>query len=124
MYKFEITPVSKPRQTQSDKWKQRPVVMKYRGYADHLRLLANTLGYVPEDVLSIHFYLPMPKSWSKKKRALMVKQPHRQKPDLDNLIKAFQDALLSEDSHIHTYSYCCKVWAEEGQILVFKETDL
>jgi hypothetical protein len=33
-----LKPVPKPRQTRSDKWKQRPCVMAYRTFADELRL--------------------------------------------------------------------------------------
>ncbi len=42
----------------------------------------------------------MPKSWSAKKKAAHEGEPHRQKPDLDNLVKAMLDALHDDDSHI------------------------
>jgi len=38
--------------------------------------------------------------------------------DLDNLIKGFKDALLIEDSHIHTYHNMKKVWGREGAIIL------
>jgi len=60
----------------------------------------------------------MPQSWSKKKRAEMRGKPHQQRPDLDNLIKAFKDALCEDDSHVHTYFEMKKIWGDVGQILV------
>lgn len=82
MPKYLITPVGKPRMTRADKWKQRPPVMRYRMFCDEARLHGIR---VPENGAHITFVLPMPKSWSKKKRAAMDGQPHQQKPDLDNL---------------------------------------
>ena len=35
---YDITPCPKPRQTQSDKWKKRPPVLRYRAFADEVRL--------------------------------------------------------------------------------------
>jgi len=58
----------------------------------------------------------MPKSWSKKKKAEMINKPHKQKPDIDNLLKGLMDALLEEDSHVHTV-FARKIWAEEGSIV-------
>jgi len=112
MTRVDITPVGKPRQTQSDRWKQRPAVMRYRAFADELRL-----KYREELPCSVRlvFYLPMPKSWSKKKREAMVGQPHQQKPDFDNLAKSVCDALLVEDSVI----WKClveKYWSDRGGI--------
>ena len=45
--------------------------------------------------LSLVFYLPIPKSWSKKRRlqAQEGKVHHTGKPDLDNLIKSVSDGL-------------------------------
>jgi hypothetical protein len=38
MPKYIITPVGKPRMTRSDKWKQRPPVIRYRMFCDEARL--------------------------------------------------------------------------------------
>lgn len=118
--KFIINPMGKPRMTQRDKWLKpaRKVIARYWAYKDVLVLQANLEGYIPSDVLSVQFNIPMPKSWSKKKREAMNGQPHRQKPDLDNLLKAFQDCLCKEDSYIWGYSRCAKMWSLEGSIEV------
>jgi len=111
--KFNITPVAKPRQTRADKWKKRPPVMRYRAFADEVRLK------LPSDInlnyKRIVFYMPMPKSWSKKKKADMEGHGHRQRPDIDNLAKSLFDALYADDSHIYSVSLA-KFWAYEGAI--------
>lgn len=110
--RVDITPVGKPRQTQSDKWKQRPVVMRYRTFADELRL--NYPQSLP-DRLELVFWLPMPKSWSKKKRMGMNHTRHQQKPDIDNLCKAVMDALAEDDSTVWLLK-ATKYWSTEGAI--------
>tara|TARA_R100001244_G_scaffold125129_1_gene95094 strand:+ start:1272 stop:1640 length:369 start_codon:yes stop_codon:yes gene_type:complete len=116
---FPIIPVPKPRMTVSDRWKKRPAVLRYRKYADDLRFLADSQNYQIINPLSLVFVLPMPKSWSKKKKKFMDGKPHCSRPDLDNLIKAFQDALAEEDSYIHTYGKMHKMWGYDGKIIIF-----
>lgn len=111
-----MVPVAKPRMTQRDRWAKRPAVVRYHEFCDELRLRWGNQE-VPEKV-SIKFYLPMPKSWSKKKRKEMVWKPHQQRPDVDNLVKAFLDALCEEDSYIYGVR-AEKYWSDdEGQIWV------
>lgn len=116
---YPITPVTKPRQTRSDKWKRRPCVLRYRAFADMCRLYRVEL---PERGASIVFVLPMPTSWSKRKRAEMDGQPHRQTPDLDNLVKALSDAVHADDSGIWHYSDIRKVWGITGKIIISNQT--
>lgn len=71
---YNILPMGKPRMTRADKWKKRPEVMRYRAFCDHVRLLGI---YMPESNSHVTFVLPMPNSWSKKKRAEMNGQPHQ-----------------------------------------------
>lgn len=112
---YPITPNPKPRMTRSDKWKKRPEVMRYRAFCDEVRLRSVEL---PPAGASIHFVLPMPKSWAQRKRAEMVGQPHQQKPDIDNLLKALADACHQDDAHIWHYSGLKKTWGESGQIII------
>ncbi|MBO4148369.1 RusA family crossover junction endodeoxyribonuclease [Enterobacter ludwigii] len=114
MPKYIITPVGKPRMTRRDKWKQRPPVMRYRMFCDEARLHGIR---VPESGAHITFVLPMPPSWSKKKREAMDGQPHQQKPDLDNLKKSLLDALFEDDSHIWG-TRTSKIWGETGMIII------
>ncbi|HED3064976.1 TPA: RusA family crossover junction endodeoxyribonuclease [Kluyvera ascorbata] len=111
---FNIVPLGKPRQTRADKWKKRPEVLRYRAFCDEVRLNKVTL---PESGYHVIFVLPMPPSWSKKKRAMMAGKPHQQKPDKDNLEKALLDAIFGEDSHIWD-GRVTKIWGETGKIII------
>ena len=109
---YPVVPVPKPRMTQRDKWQKRPAVMRYRAFCDDLRAHKCTL---PESGSHVIFHMPMPKSWSKKKRAEMLGQPHRQKPDVDNLTKAILDAVLKDDSGVWDMR-TTKIWSDIGCI--------
>ena len=112
---YPITPVPKPRMTQSDKWKMRPAVLRYRDFCDQVRAAGIEL---PDYGAVITFVLPMPNSWSKKKRIAMHGKPHQQKPDLDNLLKALADAVHEDDSHIWNFGSVSKLWGNEGLIAI------
>ncbi|WP_432514745.1 RusA family crossover junction endodeoxyribonuclease, partial [Klebsiella pneumoniae] len=103
---YDITPIGKPRMTRADKWKQRPAVMRYRAFCDEVRLKNVAM---PDQGGHITFVVPMPKSWSQKKRVTMNGQAHQQKPDADNMIKALMDALFTDDAHIWDFRVT-KVW--------------
>lgn len=109
---YYINPVSKPRMTQRDAWKKRPVVVKYHAFCDEMR--ANHF-MLPESGAHLTFVIPMPKSWSKKKRIEMNGKPHQQRPDVDNLIKAVMDAIFDEDCRVWNIS-ASKLWGEQGKI--------
>ncbi len=67
--------------------------------------------------MHVVFVVPMPKSWSKKRRELMVGLGHRSKPDIDNYVKGLLDAVFDDDS-------CCwdlrssKLWGVTGRIVI------
>lgn len=103
------------RWTNVERGKGRPAVLRYFAYKDQVR--AHLPGYELGMSLDIKFYLPMPKSWSKKKRAESVGTYHDQKPDLDNLVKGFMDAWGSEDKHVAILR-AEKYWAEHGAVEV------
>ena len=114
-YVYPIVPCPKPRMSRSDRWKQRPCVLRYRAFCDEVRLRKIEL---PTEGASVQFILPMPKSWNEKKRAAMLGQPNTQKPDLSNLIKALEDAVYADDSTIWHYASISKVWGEAGGIVI------
>lgn len=111
---YPIVPMGKPRMTRADKWKKRPEVMRYRAFCDEVRLRGVAL---PESDAHVTFVLPMPASWSKKKRQQYNGQPHQAKPDCDNMLKALMDALYEDDAHIW-HCRITKVWGEIGQIII------
>ena len=118
-----IDPYPKPRMTRADSWKRRPCVVRYWAYKDNLKKLSKELNYRPGETLSLTFIIAMPKSWSNKKKEALNGKAHKQKPDLDNLIKAFKDCLMVEDSHVHTYPFMRKIWGFTGKILVHRSED-
>jgi Holliday junction resolvase RusA-like endonuclease len=103
-----------PRQTRADRFKKREVVLRYRAFKDECRLRRLDL---PQSSYHLIFVLPMPASWSKKKKAQMNGQPMQQKPDKDNLEKAVLDALFKEDAAIWD-GRVTKYWGTEGMIIV------
>lgn len=71
--------------------------------------------------LTVKAVFPIPASWSKKKQAAMLAQPHTQKPDLDNCLKAIKDGLnriaWADDSQVARIT-CWKVWGEQAATIV------
>lgn len=92
-----IQPVPKPRQTRSDIWKKRPCVLRYRAYADELRLRVNPKPQCPFKV-TFHIHTDI-----KKRNG----EPHLMLGDADNYAKGFIDSLWAQDKHIWSF------WAEK-----------
>lgn len=114
---FPITPMGAPRMTRADAWRDREVVLRYRAFKDEVRLRRVTV----ENGDSITFYLPMPPSWSKKKMMAMAGEPHQQKPDIDNILKALLDAIYAEDCHVWCLGRLEKRWGSQGMIVIERE---
>lgn len=114
---LEITPVPKPRMTQRDKWDKRPSVQKYWAFKEQVQVRIKEAKIDPElyNALDIRFYVPMPKSWSKKKKKAKCFTPHTIRPDVDNFCKSALDSLYKEDSKIYRIS-AVKYWAMEGSM--------
>ena len=88
-------------------------IEKYNNYKVDLLAIAKAKQFViPEQGAGVTFFMPMPKSWSKKKRALYHGTLHQQRPDLKNLLSAWEDALCIEDKYIAHYSSLCKRWVD------------
>lgn len=115
---YPIVPTAKPRMTQRDRWKKRPSVLKYFAFKDECRARNVQL---PEVGIRVIYGVPMPKSWSKKKKEEMDWKPHQQTPDLDNLNKALCDAVLDDDSRIWNM-WGSKIWSREGFIFILPIT--
>ena len=119
-----------PRMTQSDKWKtnpmhkdprkrQREVVTRYFKLKNDLVRICNELKFEMGNHLEVVFLIPMPDSWSEKKKLKMNRKPHKSKPDLDNLIKGLKDALKKDDSDVWIYKEPQKRWAYKGSIIIY-----
>jgi Holliday junction resolvase RusA-like endonuclease len=123
--RFQLAPMGAVRMNQSRASQHSPAAERYTTYKMQLRILARMLSYeVPAAGLSLRFILPMPKSWSAKKQAEMMGQPHQSKPDTDNLIKGFLDALCPDveggDSYVWQYGRMEKIWGKTGAIVVLE----
>lgn len=113
--------------------KARPRVVNRHAYtpkktkdrADLIKQIAAPLfdkpftGPVCVDVIAV---FPIPKSWSKKKKAEMRGMPHTQRPDKDNLEKLPYDALNGiayvDDSQIVLGGEFVKMWGDEAKTIV------
>lgn len=127
-YTFDVMPMGKPSFQKSDKWRtlnnsnpklrQRDIVTKWIDFKKKLSNEAKNVGFVmPASGASIQFIIPMPESWSDKKKENMNGNAHQQRPDLDNMLKGFFDSVCEEDSYIWNY-YPEKIWGTEGKIIV------
>lgn len=80
----------------------------------------NNIEYNNWDSLNnIDFVIQMPKSWTKKKKKLLLNQKHQQKPDLNNLVKALEDFLFEDDAKISSYNNVNKIWGETHKLILY-----
>ena len=115
-YRFDVVPVAAPRMTHADRWKRRSCVVKYFEYRDAVRDQAQAMGVTLSERFSVEFHLPMPRSWSKRKKQDHDGKPHQVKPDADNLLKAWMDC-FGEDCAV--WSVCAsKFWSEQPGVVL------
>jgi len=117
---INLDPVPKPRMTIADKWKKRPVVNRYFAFKDAINLICKKKKFKLGNSYKVEFLIAMPKSWTKEKKNSSHGLPHKQKPDLDNLVKALNDCLKDEDKEIWNIE-ASKVWWDEGKILIWNK---
>lgn len=107
--------------TRRDTWstdKVRPTVQRWRAFATAVQ----AAGVTVQDGDEILFVVPMPKSWNKMSRRGNDGQPHRQKPDLDNLLGGLFDAAMpKEDKHIARLGEVSKTWGDVGLIVITRK---
>lgn len=129
-YLFDVVPMGAVRMSQSDRWKtnpdhpdlnkrQRKAVTEYFAFKDALRIQAKSMGYELKTQIECVFMIPMPNSWSEKKKEKMNAMPCKVKPDIDNIIKGLMDALKDSDSNVWSIK-AEKRWAYKGSIIIFE----
>jgi Holliday junction resolvase RusA-like endonuclease len=119
---LDVTPCSKPRMTRADRWKKRQSVLKFFAFRDAVKQSPawKTLQLLDMDSFKIVFHVPMPKSWSKKKKVQFEGKPHQQRPDLDNFLKAWKDSVYEEDAIVWNVE-ATKLWTSgPGYIMVIQ----
>lgn len=115
---YRINPVPKPRMTRKDKWNPSEAAQRYFAYRDEVRLHKVT---IPEADYHVVFVLPMPDSWSGRKKARYIGSGHQQKPDKDNLEKGLLDAVYGDDCVVWD-GRATKMWGNTGAIIVSNGT--
>lgn len=85
---------------------------KYNNYKVELLAEAKRKGFtIPAAGLSVTFFIPMPRTWSKKKKRQYNGTFMQSRPDIDNLVKSFCDSLCQEDKYIANIT-ATKRWAD------------
>lgn len=133
-FELDIPPLASPRPrfAKKGKYVQTYMPTHYTEHKEHVARLVTSM--LPDDFeitrngidMRIVFIMPIPKSFSKKKRAEVIDKGHIMKPDLDNLIKTYKDALegiiYNNDSQI-----CCveaiKMYGEVPKVVIEMEFD-
>lgn len=126
---FDIIPMGGVRMTQRDriflnpnhedpKKRQRKSVTKYFEFKNRLVAQAEQMKFQLGKHLDAVYFIPMPDSWSEKKKTRMNGFPCEAKPDTDNITKAIKDTLRKNDSDIW-HETAQKRWAYRGSILIY-----
>lgn len=90
-----IIPMGAVRTTQKQKFVDKRA-KRYFSYKQQIALLVKQHIHRPSErpiLADVTFYMPMPTSWSQKKKDRMNGAIHKSKPDIDNLIKGYFDSL-------------------------------
>lgn len=127
---FPISPCPAPRMTKRDQWRtpdhpdpdkrQRKCVTKYFAFKNDVKIYSAQFNYTLSPELTITFTMPMPVSWSIKKRSKFVQKPHQVRPDVDNMTKAWMDSFGVDDGYVWHID-AKKVWGESGSITILRQ---
>ena len=127
---IDVIPCSAVRMTQRDRWftdpnhknedrRQRPAVTKYFAFKNKIVSECAKTGYKLSGCIEAVFCIPMPDSWSEKKKERMNGLPHKSTPDVDNLTKAIMDSWKENDSFVWKMK-AEKRWSYRGAIILFE----
>jgi len=114
---FDINSQPYVRTTQKQKFFCKRYAKYHKWKITMRKLWAKQNKSLPNE-LTVTFIIGMPKSWSKKKKMDMNGRYHQQKPDLSNLVKAFEDAIYTDDSCIYKYVEIKKIWGIKNEIIL------
>ena len=128
---YPIAAMGKPRMTRGDsitmakmrgrrrlnerERKREAVLSRWLAYSDEVKYRRVELAL--DRYYHLMFILPMPPSWSKRKRAEMLHRKHQQVPDKDNLEKGLLDILHGQDCGAWD-GRVTKVWGVDPFIVI------
>lgn len=72
-------------------------------------------------IISVVLFMPIPQSWSKKKREAFHLQPHISRPDLDNMVKWIGDVgngILYDDDAVICAMHAYKFYSLEPKTVI------
>jgi Holliday junction resolvase RusA-like endonuclease len=99
--------------------KRKKRIERYNQYKRDLKFQYEALALdLSDGKFKVVFYIPLAKSYRPKRdigeieRSKMNNAPHKRKPDYDNLLKAFGDAIFENDSFIWSV-HCEKRWTTD-----------
>jgi Holliday junction resolvase RusA-like endonuclease len=100
---------------------------KYSDFKNTMKILISKLEHtdvIPKDIpieATLEINIPIPKSYSKKKKEKLVGSYHCKKPDIDNLVKSafdsFNEVLYNDDSQI-AFLKVIKKWSLVGSFSI------
>lgn len=93
-------------------------LIKLQEYKRQVREMALEMGFkIPNAPFGVIFYLPVPKSWSAKKKREHHYVLIDKRPDMDNLFKAFLDALNARKRRVPRRDADGKIIREDRRIV-------
>jgi Holliday junction resolvase RusA-like endonuclease len=124
-YFFPVEPMGAVRTTQKQKFVDKRAI-RYHQYKSDIALMAAARKIKPIQagnpviIRELVFYMPIPQSWSNKKKQEAIGQPHIKKPDIDNLVKGLFDSLngiaWADDNQVYEMHNVKKIYGEEPGI--------
>lgn len=108
-------------------WRFTPKAQEYHTKSQELRLRINKnkkeiIDWLNSWLYHIQFHFAMAESWSEKKKKEIDWEYHTQKPDIDNLCKAFFDSVFywEEDNDCKIWNLSAsKHWSREDKIIIY-----
>jgi len=130
-FTFDYKPESKQRPRFGAKGKvYNPQRKKSLGYkwdaAKQMRSQSSERPLESPVCVNMIFHMPMPKTWSHKRKKQQLGKPMTSKPDVDNLMKWILDVLNGiayQDDRYVTSGYFQKMWGYEGKVQVFLQEE-
>lgn len=99
-----------------------PKAKQEKEVKDKMRKVFNDPPILVPILVNFRFYMPIPESWSKKKKRIWNNAPHQSRPDISNLIKFYEDAatgiIYKDDSQLFCYTETFKVWSIEPKVVL------